>query len=191
MTKKRRAKKHSRLSRDQRLNAGTRMWVWESEPASAGNDFVLHVQAKPMLFNWCDVTDHMLIENLLDRPRNWVICGRALVLNNDRVWMEQADMTLPSCRLRDVQEAYTALREEVLAANQLRHVFDCGWIAQSWRERDPTDVDPDWVYHDAPPGLALDGRKTPSGLGYTPERHQRWQEVNLKVNYGEAHTSND
>ena len=150
MTKRRRNKRHSRTARDQRLNTSARVWMWESQPADPGNDFVLNVASKTP-FGWVPVTQASLIHNLLERTRNWVVCGRALVLHPDgKMWMEQADMTLPSCKLLETEGAYDTLRALVLSANQTRHVFDCGWIARPWLNDDPTVVAPDWVYHDAP-----------------------------------------
>ena len=175
MAKKR---KSDRQARDQRMYANTRVWMWEAEPPNdRGSDFVLHVQKKALLFGWCDITDQRLIDNLFERTRNWVICGRALVQQGDQIWMEQADMTLPSCKILDVRDAYASLREEVLRANQTRHVFDCGWIAQTWLGTDPTDGDPDWLFHDAPPGLAPE---KVVGPGFSEERRQRWQAVNKR-----------
>lgn len=184
-------KKHSRAARDQRLFSNTRTWMWESEPTNDPEcDFLLHTERKAMAFGWSKLTTPSLVHNLFDRPRNWVICGRALVRAPDgQVWMEQADMTLPSCKLLEVRMAYVKLRKAVLAENQTRHVFDCGWIAQTWMGKDPTEGEPDWVYHDAPPGLTPD-KRIPTGLGYTPERWERWQEVNRRVSDG-TYPSND
>lgn len=185
-------KKHSHHARDQRLFSNVRTWMWEAEPVSDPDcDFLLHTQRKALGFGWSDLTTPSLIHNLFDRPRNWVICGRALVRNPDgTVWMEQADMTLPGCKLLEVKMAYVKLRKAVLAENQIRHVFDCGWIAQTWLGADPAvaDADPavadaDWVYHDAPKGLTPDTR-VPAGLGFTQERWERWQEVNKRVTHG-------
>ena len=191
MAKKRRTKKHSRRARDQRLFSNVRAWVWESEPADGDNDFMLHIEKKALLFGWSTLSDRRMIDNLFEVSRNWVICGRALVTNGDKIWMEQADMTLPSCKLLEISDAYSMLRKEVLAANQERQVFDCGWIAQTWLGNDPSETDPDWVYHDAPPQLAPE--RVPSGLGYTSERHERWQLVNERERKknGQANTSND
>lgn len=190
MAKKR--KPHSRAARDRRLFSNVRTWMWESEPTSDPDcDFLLHTQAKAMLFGWSDLTTPSLVHNIFDRRRNWVICGRALCRSPDgTVWMEQADMTLPDCRLLEVRMAYVELRKSVLAENRTDHVFDCGWIAQTWLGKDPTSHDPDWVYHDAPPGFTCNAR-VPTGLGYTPERWQRWQSINTKVKHGQLDARND
>jgi len=172
-----RKKKHSRQARDQRLYANIRAWMWEAEPADGDNDFVLHVEKRAFRMGWSTLRDQRMIDNLFAVPRNWVICGRALVMADGKMWMEQADMSLPSRKLLEVNGAYEVLRRTVLDANQLRHVFDCGWIAQTWLHNDPSEADPDWVYHDAPPELAP---KQVAGLGYTPERQARWQMVNTR-----------
>lgn len=177
MAKKKR--KHSRRARDQRLYSNVRAWMWEAEPADEGHDFVLHVEKKALMFGWSTLTDRRMIDNLFNVARNWVICGRALVRTSDgNEWMEQADMSLPSCKLLEVQGAYDKLREAVLSANQTRHVYDCGWIAQTWLGNDPSEGNPDWVYHDAPKYMTPP--PVPGGLGYTAERHAYWQEVNQR-----------
>ena len=184
MAKKKR-KPHSRRARDQRLFSNVRAWMWEAEPADEGNDFVLHVQKKALLFGWVTLSDRRMVDHLFEMNRNWVICGRALVMTPDgRAWMEQADMTLPSCRLLEVRDAYVQLRKEVLAANQERHVYDCGWIAQTWLHNDPSQADPDWVYHDAPASLLPDNTTMPAGLDFTAERREYWQLVNKRVDHG-------
>lgn len=185
MSNKPRKKKHSRTARDQRLCSWTRMWMWESEPAGE-DDFVLHVQRKAMMFGWCDLTSQRVIDNIIERPRNWVVCGRALVRNPaGKMWMEQADFTVPSCKLLEIRDAYTRLREAVMSANQTRHVFDCGWIAQTWTNDDPAEADPEWVYHDTPEELIFNKRKTPPGEPYSIERYQRWQKQN-EEKYGQV-----
>lgn len=175
MAKKRKA--HSRHARDQRLFSNVRAWMWESEPSTDDSDFVLHIQKKALMWGWSTLQDPRMIDNLFAVTRNWVICGRALCMAPDgEMWMEQADMTLPSCKLLEVQGAYDELRDAVLGANRLSHVFDCGWIAQTWLGTDPTAGEPDWVYHDAPEGMTRS--RVPWGLGYTPERKARWHMVN-------------
>jgi len=179
--KKPRKKKNSRAARDQRMFADARVWMWESEPSPEGHDHYLHAQRRAMAFGWCNLSTPSVIENLLHRPRNWVVCGRALVRKPDgTMWMEQADFTITSRGLLDVEGAYDAVRAAVMEANQTRDVFDCGWIAQSWVKADPSRVDPDWVYHDAPPELAP--KNIPVGAAYSEERYQRWQEFNRERN---------
>lgn len=183
MAKKR--KKNSRRARDQRLFSNVRAWMWESEPADEGNDFVLHLQKKALLFGWSTLSDQRMVDNLFAVNRNWVICGRALVRMPDgSEWMEQADITLPSCQLLKVRDAYAQLRKAVLGANQVRHVYDCGWIVQTWLGADPSEKDPDWVYHDAPEYLLPQNTSLPAGLGYTPERQEYWRMVNKRMNHG-------
>lgn len=183
-TKKRRAKRHNLTLRNQRVLSNIRAWMWESQRPDDDCEFILHAAKWMPPFGWAVLEDFDLVKDLFERPRNWVICARAVARAPDGVaWMEQADITLTNRALNSIEGAYDTLREMVVSAMRKDQIYDCGWIAQSWFDEDPADADPTWVYHDAPPGLCptrVTSRGVrpmqPVGEDWTEERRARWQE---------------
>ncbi|WP_339806373.1 hypothetical protein [uncultured Marinobacter sp.] len=174
MAKQKRKAKHSVRSRDQRLFSTSRLWTWESERSETGAAFTT-AQTRTM-FGWVDL-QYDLARHLIALPRNWLVCVRALCISSDGVmWMEQADFTLTSQTIANVEGAYHELRREVLSQQRTDQVFDCGWICRTWKGQNPEDVDQKWFYHDTPKGIAPNVKS--EGAPYSPERQAIWQEVN-------------
>lgn len=187
MSKKRaqRNKGHSRRARDHRLYANCRVWTWEGLRSPVdGLQFV--TSQRHSLFGWIDM-GHDLAQHLLDFPRNWMIGVRALCRNKDgQMWMESAYFDLPSYNIQQIEGAYHKLRADVLAAQRTDHVFDMGWICQTWAGKRPDDALERWHYHHAPAEIlrqVIDEERDIqriAGPGYSEERWFHWQDFNLR-----------
>lgn len=180
----RRARKnHSVVARDQRLFANCRLWTWEGLASPVdGEQFVTAERWTP--FGWVTMGPD-LAEHLVKRQRNWSIGVRALCRSGYGVmWMESCTFDLPSHNLQQIEGAYHKLRADVLSAQRTSHVYDLGWICQTWTGQRPEDPLELWHYHGAPADMirqaTSDDRqiRRMAGPEYSQERYDRWQQVN-------------
>lgn len=138
MSKKPRTKKHNATRRAQAFfNAKFRVWTWEADRAEDGTQ-VAYAQ-KYMGSFWRDVGPK-ITGGVLIRPQNWSVCIRALCWTGQGdSWIEEVTVTCRNTKLQDLESVYLPYRDEVLAACQARHVYDCGWLAQTFSEKDPAE----------------------------------------------------
>jgi len=182
-SQKRIRKRHSAIARDQRLFSQSRLWTWEGL-ASPGDGQQYTTAEKRTPFGWIDM-GYDLSHQLLKRPRNWSVAVRALCRSSDgAMWMESRIFDLPSYNLQQIQGAYHQLRADVLTAQRTAHVYDLGWICQTWQGTRPEDELELWHYQYTPEQIirqVTNDEKTinrMAGPGFSQERYDRWQQVN-------------
>ena len=182
--KSNRRKAHSAKARDQRLFSHCRLWTWEGLAIPGdGKQYTTAEMWSP--FGWTDM-GHDKARQLLNQPRNWSVGVRALCRGTDgSMWMESRTFDLPSYNLQKIQDAYHRLRADTLAAQRTDQVFDMGWICQTWHGAKPEDAVELWHYQYAPEAIIRkvtdDERiiRRMKGPGYSQERFDRWQQVNI------------
>ena len=140
MSNKPRKKKHNPTKRAMDFfNARFRVWTWEADRAE--DDHQVAYAQKYMGGFWRDVGPK-ITGGVLVHPQNWAVCIRALCWTGQGdSWVEEVTVTCRNTKLQDLESVYLPYRDEVLAACQLRHVIDCGWLAQTFSKRDPADSD--------------------------------------------------
>ena len=143
------------------FNSRTRVWTWEAD-RSPNDDQILYAQ-KHMGTFWRDLAPDVL-RRVLTVPHNWSVCVRALCWTGQgEHWVEDVTLIVRDTPLQALEGVYLRYRQEVLDAVQRRHVYDLGWLAQTYDRRNPAD-DPQWPL-------------THKG-DLTLERQNIWQRVN-------------
>ncbi|OEY67436.1 hypothetical protein [Marinobacter sp. X15-166B] len=183
--KPKRRKNHSAAARDQRLFANSRVWTWEGL-VSPDNGQKYTTAERLLPFGWVDMGDD-LAQHLVKRPRNWLVAVRALCRAPDGVsWMESRYFDLPSYSIQQVAELYHELRADALKAQRTAQVYDMGWICQTWHGKKPDDPLELWHYQYAPAEAIRQVTNDEkliarmAGPGYSQERYDRWQQVNVE-----------
>lgn len=137
---KARTKKHNP---HQRANSffrdRARVWTWEADRGP--EDCQVVYAQKHMGTFWRDLNPGV-VRNVLAYPQHWAVCIRALCWTGEGDhWVEEVTLVVKDTPLVALEDVYLRYREEVLAAVQLRHVYDLGWLAQTYGKRNPADDD--------------------------------------------------
>lgn len=135
--KKKPRKQHNPDKRAQRFFNNVRLWSWESMRDDKESVRIAHGEAKVGMV-WRQLTQKQVID-LAAKTNHWVICCRALCKAGDKEWVETSIRSGKNLKVNDFAEVYDDMRAEVMASVQGRHVYDCGWIVQSFNKIDRTD----------------------------------------------------
>lgn len=133
MAKKR--KKHNPQKRAQRVLHDVRLWSWESMREDGVR--IAHGEARAG-FVWRQLNQKQ-VSTLVQQTNNWVIVCRALCDSGNDTWIESSIRSARDLKVNDFAEVYDEMREEVFAAVQHRHVYDCGWVVQSFNKISKVD----------------------------------------------------
>ena len=176
-----RGKANSNYSRDHKMFSTCHLFTWEGLLNAKDGEQYTTAQTYLRMGGWCPMGEY-LADQLIKRPRNWMIGVRALCRAPDGTeWMESQMFDLPSRRIADISEAYHELRNGVMSAQLTSQVYDLGWIAQTWAGRKPEDHNELWHYYYAPPGIIRQVCRDDSvirrmaGPVYSESRQATWQ----------------
>jgi hypothetical protein len=176
-----RGKANSNYSRDHKMFSTCQLFTWEGLLNANDGEQYTTAQTYLRMGGWCPMGEY-LADQLIKRPRNWMIGVRALCRAPDGTeWMESQMFDLPSRRITDISGAYHELRQDVMSAQPCSQVYDLGWIAQTWAGRKPEDDNELWHHYYAPPGIirqvcrddAVISRM--AGPVYSESRQATWQ----------------
>ncbi len=134
---KKRRKQHNPDKRAQRFFNNVRLWSWESMRDEAEDIRIAHGEAKVGMV-WRGLNQQQ-VTDLANKNNHWAICCRALCKAGDDEWVETSIRSGKNLKVNDFAEIYDQMRAEVMASVQERHVYDCGWIVQSFNQIDRTD----------------------------------------------------
>ena len=135
--KKKRNKAHNPDKRAQRFFNNVKLWSWESMRDDEEDIRIAHGEAKVGAV-WRQL-DQKQVSDIANKTNHWAICCRALCKAGDNEWIETSIRSGKNLKVNDFAEIYDEMRSEVLDAVQMRHVYDCGWIVQSFNKNDQTD----------------------------------------------------
>ena len=121
------------------FNHKMRIWTWESERV---NDVNAAYAEKHMGSFWRPV-GMPVAQRVVNERQHWSVCIRALCYSGKGgPWVEEVTITPDAeLALQDLEGIYERYKGEVLAACQSRHVYDCGWLAQTFKSKNPADND--------------------------------------------------
>ena len=167
-TKKPRTKKHNATRRAQNFfGHRTRVSTFEADRDHSGADQNAYAR-KHMGTFWKDLRPDV-VAAALKYPQNWCVCVRAVCWTGEGDWwVEEQTIIARDIALQDLEQfsLYKNARAEVLAEVQHRHVYDCGWMAETYIGRNPADWNPRWPYAEINQHEIL-----------TPERQALWRQV--------------
>lgn len=163
----RRRRSHSDVRRAQRFfGHRTRVWTWEADREHSGA--VQNAYAKKHMGAFWRALGPDTVRAVLSYRQNWAICVRAVCWTGaGDWWVEDETFVIRDAALQDLEEfhLYEKARADVLSACQRRHVYDAGWLAETFLDRHPAD-DPRWPLAEISETEIL-----------TPERQALWREV--------------
>ncbi|WP_328187005.1 hypothetical protein [Marinobacter sp. OP 3.4] len=165
--------KHNRKRHDATRRAQTffghrtRVLTFEADRDHPGADQNAYAR-KHMGAFWKDLGPE-IVGAVLRYPQNWAVCIRAVCWTGEGDWwVEENTIIARDIALQDLEQydLYKNARDEVLAEVQRRHVYDLGWMAETYLGRNPADHNPRWPYSEINELEII-----------TPERQQLWRQV--------------
>ena len=135
-------KKHNPNKRAQNFFNCVRMWSWESMQEDGVR--IAHGEARLGMI-WRALSQEQ-VRGIVARNNNWVIVCRALCHCNGETWVETESRSARNVKVNDFANHYEELRDQVLSCVQSRHVYDLGWVIQSFGKTDRIDSNLEMVY---------------------------------------------
>lgn len=165
---KSRKKKHNQNRRAQNFfGHRTRVTTFEAGRDAQG-DQIAYAQ-KHMGTFWRPLRPDVT-QTVLTYPQNWAVCIRAICwTGSGDWWVEESTVIVKDLALEHLHGVYLEHRQQVLAEVQTRHVYDLGWMAETYLGKNPAD-DPRWPYAEIDQNEFL-----------TPERQAVWRRVNEHI----------
>lgn len=137
--KSRTKKKHNSFKRATRLFSNATIWSWESmtDPHDV-QQRISHAEANVGFVTRSLNQDQ--VQKIVDRPHNWVLCCRSLCwTGSGDPWVEHDALSFRNLRINELVEHYDEMRKYILTQCQYQHIYDIGWIIQTFNKNDKID----------------------------------------------------